>query len=592
EVHGILDDVIRTGKTAELHEIPITLGSSLRFFNLTYSARRDLEGQINGVMILGTEVTGEVQAREKIKRSEAELATKTAQLETIIEQMPMAVVFADAKGKLVFANKQVEKVWRHGFIPSETIEEYREYIGFHPDGRRFEGKDWPIARALLTGEVVVNEDIDVLRGDDTRGIIRISAAPVKNSAGEIIGGVVVSEDVTEQKRFELDLKQAKEEAERANELKSAFLANMSHEIRTPLGAMIGFADLLRDPGLAPGERDNYTEILARNGESLSVIINDILDLSKVEAGQLTLEFSETSPSEIAEDVVSLLRVKAKEKDLAFDFHCEDDVPKQIVSDSIRIRQVLLNIVANAIKFTQYGSVKVRCYGCKNDEGRRSVCFEVADTGIGIPFTQKDKIFEMFVQADGSMTRRFGGTGLGLALSKRLALALGGDIRITETEPGKGSTFLITVEDQPEKKNSTHGPERTKKDAVEVKPNALEGLSVLVVDDSPDNRQLIWHYLSKQGAFVETAENGLIGYRQAIAGNYDIVLMDIQMPEMDGYTATHKLRAAGFRKPILALTAHAMTDVRQKCLNVGCTGHLPKPIDRQMLISTILEYVNH
>lgn len=409
-----------------------------------------------------------------------------------------------------------------------------------------------------------------------------------------IGAVM---DVTErvaweakQKKLLRSLKAAKEEAEKANQLKSAFLANMSHEIRTPLGAMIGFADLLKDQSLTETERSNYTDILARNGEQLSVIINDILDLSKVEAGHLSLEFTEVDPEQVAREVVALLRVKSKEKNLALELISDEKVPSVIVSDPTRIRQVLLNLVGNAIKFTQFGSVKIKIYSGVNSRNKTFIGFEVSDTGIGISEAHRERIFEVFVQADGSMTRRFGGTGLGLALSRKLARALGGDVSVIESKEHQGSRFLFQIEDQPDHLRFKAKVQKDEKVAeIKLTENLLAGIKVLVVDDSPDNHQLLWRYLNKYGAVVDSAENGFLGFSKALVGNHDIVLMDIQMPAMDGYTATQKLREAGFRKPIIALTAHAMDEVRKKCLNIGCTDHLPKPINSTKLVQTVAKY---
>ncbi len=405
-------------------------------------------------------------------------------------------------------------------------------------------------------------------------------------------------DVTERLKAEeiqrellQSLEAAKKEAEHANELKSAFLANMSHEIRTPLGAMMGFADLLKDPGLTASERQSFIDILSRNGESLSVIINDILDLSKVEAGHLTLEYTDTRPDQIGADVISLLRVKAREKDLVLNYTHDETSPASVVADPNRVRQILLNLVSNAIKFTQFGSVNLRSFACKNDRGRDALCFEVSDTGIGIPLHQQEKIFEMFVQADGSMTRRFGGTGLGLALSRSLARMMGGDVVVTHSKEGVGSTFLVTIEDQPEMRNQTATEfSRQTTDQQELSDQILDGVKILVVDDAPDNQQLIWRYLTKKGAVVESAENGYLGYRAAINGHFDLILMDIQMPVMDGYAATQKLREAGYKKPIVALTAHAMNEVRKKAFNVGYTDHLTKPINSKELITTIVKHI--
>lgn len=404
---------------------------------------------------------------------------------------------------------------------------------------------------------------------------------------------VLARKLLEQKTEQLEAAKreadaARAEAERANQLKSAFLANMSHEIRTPLGAMLGFADLLRDSALSQEERSNFVDILSRNGDQLSVIINDILDLSKVEAGHLTLEFTDMEPDKIVEDTLSLLRVKAEEKGLALEYIKDKSAPQRMVSDPTRVRQVLLNLIANAVKFTKSGSVTLKSYGGKTVSGRDAVCFEVIDTGIGFTGEQQERIFEAFVQADGSMTRRFGGTGLGLALSRQLARALGGDVTVLRSVPDVGTQFLFQIEDQPHKRENDGLNLHSKRQGTEdFGPDSIKGVKVLVIDDSPDNQQLIWYFLTRSGALVDSAENGLLGCRKALAGDFDIVLMDIQMPEMDGYTATQKLRALGYQQPIIALTAHAMSEVGQRCLNAGCSAHLPKPINSKDLVGMIV-----
>jgi PAS domain S-box-containing protein len=390
------------------------------------------------------------------------------------------------------------------------------------------------------------------------------------------------------------LQMAKEEAERANHLKSAFLANMSHEIRTPLGAMLGFADLLRDPSISREEHSNYLDILVRNGEQLSVIINDVLDLSKVEAGHLTLEFLEVEPQSIVKDVLSLLDIKAREKNLVLSYESDPSTPVRLTTDPVRVRQVLLNLISNAIKFTQDGSVQIRTYGETNDQGRVHMSFEIIDTGMGIAPDQHDRIFEMFVQADDATPRKFGGTGLGLALSRKFARALGGDVRVLQSSPGTGSTFLFTLTDLPELREKQETPQGLQEPAIPASAEdmSLDGLKILVVDDAPDIRSLIAFLLSRAGASVDFAENGIEGYRKALSNSYDMVLMDIQMPQMDGYTATMKLREQGYRKPIIALTAHAMTEARTKCLSVGCTGHLPKPINPSHLLGMVAFHARH
>ena len=395
--------------------------------------------------------------------------------------------------------------------------------------------------------------------------------------------------LTSLKKTQDELRHAKDAAERANYFKTAFLANMSHEIRTPLGAMLGFADLLRNDNLPSSERKNFLEIIMRNGENLLVIINDVLDLSKVEAGHLVLEYVDTNPAKIAFDVISLLEETAKKKGLTLEYICDDTTPKVIVTDPTRLRQILLNLVGNSIKFTQAGSVKMRSYGRKGEAAKDSIFFEITDTGIGIADSQKVNVFEVFAQGDATTTRRFGGSGLGLPLARKLAKSLGGDISILESALNKGSKFLVKIESQPSLRNNDASVGKKEIPlVVGAQSNILNGVKLLVVDDSQDNQFLILHYLKKYGATVVSAEDGLSGYQKATEGDFDLVLMDIQMPIMDGYTATRNLRKAGFVKPIIALSAHAMSEVKQQCMAAGYTAYLTKPIKIKELIATIVD----
>ena len=447
-------------------------------------------------------------------------------------------------------------------------------------GKQFNGKEFPL---------------EIYRPDGMikKIFIDFVCQPYKTEDGKTAGLVSVIADVTEKVVAIAKYRRAKEEAERANELKSAFLANMSHEIRTPLSAMIGFADLLRKDNLTAEERLSCIEVLIKNGQQLSFITNDILDLSKVEAGHLRLEYLSTKPKQIAEDIISLFQVKAKEKNLNLKFIADKSTPEEVSSDPVRVRQVLTNLVSNAIKFTENGSVTIKSTTVKHSSGRKLIAFEVKDTGMGISPGAEKKLFEMFTQADTSTTRRFGGTGLGLALSRKLAKALGGNVILKSSISGLGSTFLFTFDDCPERREvPCEVAEKKKEFTISALTDGgllLKNVRVLVVDDAPDNQLLIWHFLTKAGAQLDSAENGLDGYKKALNGNYDLVLMDVQMPLMDGYTATQKLREHGYRKPIIALTAHAMSEVRKKCLAAGYTDHLTKPINPKELISCIASY---
>lgn len=386
-------------------------------------------------------------------------------------------------------------------------------------------------------------------------------------------------------------------AESANQAKSLFLANMSHEIRTPLGAILGFTEFLNDPNLTQENRAKYTNIIYRNGQLLTQIIDDILDLSKVEAGRLDIEVIGTSIVNLLSDIAAVMNLRAQEKGLEFTITTEPSVPKFIFSDPTRLRQILINLIGNAIKFTEKGRVGVHV----KSDGLKHLIFEVSDTGHGIVPEKQERMFEWFTQADSSTTRKFGGTGLGLALSRRLARALGGDIVISESTAA-GTKFIVSVatnlQDQIVTTEVTQKPLLYKKIDLSTpltsSSDVFAGVRVLLVDDSDDNRTLIETILKRKGFEVETAVNGREGVEKALENNdFDIILMDMQMPILDGFEATQELRRSGYRKPILALTAHAMKEEREKTKAAGCDAHLTKPIEVAKLLGMISHYLpNH
>ena len=392
-----------------------------------------------------------------------------------------------------------------------------------------------------------------------------------------------------------DLERGMAEAREASRAKSEFLANMSHEIRTPMTAIIGYADLLLDPETTATERLTHIQTIRRNGEHLLSILNDILDLSKIEAGKMTVEAVRCSPSMIIVDVASLMRVRAKEKGLFFEVHYQTPIPETIESDPTRLRQVLMNLVGNAIKFTSSGGIRILARCEKDDSGANRLQLEVVDTGIGMSPAQVDQIFQPFVQADTSTTRKFGGTGLGLAICRRLARMLGGDITI-DSSPGRGSAFRFAVSAGSlegvrmfEELQEAGIPEA----GVELAHDAGGSLDchVLLVEDGVDNQLLISTHLQRAGARVQLAENGRIAVEKALAAvlakePFDVILMDMQMPEMDGYAATSELRRKGYKGPIVALTAHAMAGDRERCIAAGCTDYLTKPIGRAKLVDAV------
>ncbi|MEM0982898.1 MAG: PAS domain-containing protein [Planctomycetota bacterium] len=378
------------------------------------------------------------------------------------------------------------------------------------------------------------------------------------------------------------------EAQRASTAKSEFLANMSHEIRTPMTAIIGYADLLRDdPEVLKDEslRDNHIGTIRRNGEHLLDLINDILDMSKIESGKLRVESIDADAVEVARGVVSLLSIRAKERGLDLSFETDDGVPPIVKTDPTRLRQILTNLVGNAIKFTEAGSVRLRA---GYDSASAELIFDVIDTGIGMTTEAMERIFDPFEQADRSTTRRFGGSGLGLRISRQLAQMMGGDITV-ESEPDVGSRFTARVA----------APEVTGSDSItsadpdadtagaETNATPLAGRRVLLAEDGPDNRRLISFYLTAAGAEVTVAENGraALAHMQDKAGEpFDLIVTDMQMPEMDGYELAEAVRTRCGRLPILALTANAMAEDRERCLAAGCDDYLPKPVDRAGLVA--------
>ena len=397
-----------------------------------------------------------------------------------------------------------------------------------------------------------------------------------------------------------ELKISRERALAADRSKSEFLANMSHEIRTPMTAILGFTDLLLEK-VEEKESVEAVRTVKHNGEYLMNLINDILDLSKIEAGKIEKEEIDCSVLEVVSDVVSLMRVRAAAKGFPLDVRFDGPIPEKIQSDPTRLRQILINIVGNAIKFTETGSVQIVTRLLNNTEEEPKLQFEIIDSGIGIPEHSIEKLFSAFTQADNSTTRQFGGTGLGLTISKRLVELLGGDISI-ESNVGKGSTFSVTVSTGPLKNvQLMHNVTVACIKTVDVKlPDdtvlPLDQRRVLLVEDGPDNQRLIGFVLKKAGAEVTLADNGQIGCELATAAKskghpFDVILMDMQMPILDGYAATQRLRETGYTQPIIALTAHAMASDRQKCIDAGCNDYATKPIDQKKLIKLVASYID-
>ena len=386
-----------------------------------------------------------------------------------------------------------------------------------------------------------------------------------------------------------DLHLAKTEAERANASKTEFLAHMSHEIRTPIGAILGFSELMKAPDNTIEESRRYMRVIERNSHLLLRLIDDILDVSKVEAGKTNIEHLEFPLNDLLCDLIAIMNLRASEKGIEFRVSTKTKIPSVVQTDPYRLRQILNNVIGNAIKFTEKGHVEMTV-----SFHAETLRFEIQDTGVGISDAQEDRLFQPFSQADKSTTRKFGGTGLGLVLSRGLAEALGGHLKLAVGGHGTGSTFEIEIHTpllqsarMISAKDLLTDDGRSCEQASHSK--ALKDLKVLLIDDSPDNRMLITLYLTKEDALVTQASGGTEGIELALREVYDVVLMDIQMPILDGHQTTRKLRELGYRMPIVALTAHAMTEEREKSKQSGFTEFLTKPINRVELVEVLKRF---
>ncbi|HVX11128.1 MAG TPA: response regulator [Pirellulales bacterium] len=388
-----------------------------------------------------------------------------------------------------------------------------------------------------------------------------------------------------------ELKEAKNAADRASQSKSEFLANISHEIRTPLTAILGFTKLLLDGGDRAEQQAEYLQIIRASAEHQLSLINDLLDVSKIEAGQMQIHRVHCSVPTIVEEVLQTLRFKADEKGLAMASEWPATLSEPVYTDPSRLRQLLINLVNNAIKFTAAGSVRVIVRTTQAD-GRSKLQIDVIDTGMGISAEKQQVIFDPFVQADSSIAPRFGGTGLGLAISRSIAGLLGGTLTVS-SRVQEGSTFTLIIDaERPDTADCETAPSsRGETNAPAVSTSALEGRRVLVVEDNPFNRKLIRLTLTRTGAVVEVAENGQEGVDRIVAADYDLVLMDMQMPVLDGYQATTRIREAGYDGPIIALTAHALPSEREKCLAAGCDAFVGKPIDLDHLKAVVGQFLS-
>ncbi len=628
---GRLRNRRRVGKTLQL---PIVGQASERanshelyWADLSISPIHDDSGFTIGYVSTQRDVTFEVEQEQIHKRDHLD-ATARAEIAQILQEQ------RDLKGRLrdslsvLLQLEGLELQYKGGvFVTTDDDDSIHLFATVGDFSEEFHKKDQLVrkgyclcGRAAVSGRMLVSNDcfcdsrherqfdsmdphghyiIPLKHGRSILGVLFLYTDPYPprdsrrlqqfEIIGELIGLALANDRLTQQ------LRQAKDEAEAANRAKSAFLANMSHEIRTPLNGILGFAEILSRSGadLDVQEQTEFLENILTSGKHLLSVINDVLDLSKIESGKLELELLDCPPDELIREAVTVMSPAAKEKGLRLICRWDGPRPRTIRTDPTRLRQTLINLVGNAIKFTEIGGVEIVARTNETADNRIQLSIDIIDTGIGIPPDKLDSIFDTFCQADNSVTRRFGGTGLGLPISLELARALGGELTVKSRE-GAGSTFTLTIDGGMAGEHELIEPEQDKPAELYSSPaptvrHALPAARILLVEDGAINRKLITAILKPAGiSDLDTADNGKRGVELATSIDYDLVLLDMQMPILDGYSAARAMREAGLAMPIIALTAHTMKGDREKCRKAGCDDYLAKPIN----VDELLDKVGH
>ncbi len=546
--------------------------------SVSISPVKDESGQITHFVAVKEDITEMRETQEEL-----------AKLSLVASKTDNAVIITDRQGRIEWVNDGFTRIT--GYTMAEVM---GKKPGSILRGPLTDTQTECRIRESLASRKSFTEEILNYGKDGRPYWLSMTITPVLDEEGEVLRFVAIESDITGRKRTEEELQKAKLEADAANHAKSEFLASMSHEIRTPMNAILGMADLLWESDLT-AEQKQYVGVFRSAGENLLNLINDILDLSKVESGRMSLEAAAFNPADVLNEACGIMSPRAHKKDLQLSCRIDSGVPARLVGDPVRLRQILLNLIGNAIKFTEAGSVLVEAgpalAGLPEPPAPEDAFFllefKVKDTGVGIPPDKMDAIFERFTQADSSTTRKYGGSGLGLTISRQLVELMGGRIGV-ESEPGKGSTFIFTArfgrapesaEIEPAKKTETPQPDRA--------------IRILLVEDTEDNRLLVQAYVRQTPFALDAAENGKIALAKYTADprGYDLVLMDMQMPVMDGYTAAREIRkwetqTGGRRVPIVALTAHALKEDIQKSIDAGCDDHLTKPIRKTILLEMI------
>lgn len=522
---------------------------------------------------------------EDLKNAVEALKIRAEELSILLSTIPALVYFKDTQLNYILVNKAFERFINLPFygIQGKKKEDLIPKYG-NNDYAEME------MEVIESGLPLYNIE-EVLNKNGKEVWLTSNLAPYRDNEGEIIGLVGISWDITDRKKYENELQDAKEQAEEGTRAKSEFLANMSHEIRTPMNGIIGMAEILKEANLGKQENENL-DILISSTRSLLSLVNDILDISKIEAGKVELEIENFEIRHILKDIENIIYVKAEEKALDYKTFINSNVPDQLRGDPYRLKQVILNLVNNAVKFTEKGHVHIFIDTTEEENEAVTLEVKVVDSGIGISDDGKKNLFQLFSQVDTSTTKTYGGTGLGLSIAKRLVTLMDGDIGM-ESVFGRGSTFWFTARLERSEQEEIEKGSFQKPGEQFRKP--LRKLNILLAEDNEINQKIIEYSLTNSGFTVDIARNGQEAIDKYHESTYDLVLMDVQMPVLDGFEATAHIRDiennalnGSQHIPIIALTANAMKGDREKCLDAGMDEYLSKPFTPNDLINIIRE----
>jgi len=589
-----LIDQVFAGNGQVQGEFSLDTPDGPRYYQARFGPELNDQGTVEHVLGVTTDITARRRIEAALAEREQRLERALQELDTLYHGAPVGLCVLDREHRILKMNRHLAELGGH------SIEEHIGRRGPELYPTLADSLEPIIQHVFDTGEPVIDREISApIREDGVNRYWLVSYVPLTFEAGVLNTVSATVMEITAQKQVEQALQRARIKADEANQSKSEFLANMSHEIRSPLTAILGYADILVARLNDPDDLANIKTIRS-NGRHLLALLNDFLDLAKIESGKLDVEKRPVTIAQLVNEVYSLMAVRAEEKNLPFGAEYASPVPATIHTDPVRLRQILINLLGNAIKFTETGQVQLTiCFD--SDSSQPQLRFNVIDTGIGLTVAQQKKLFEPFTQADTSVNRSYGGTGLGLTISRRLAALLGGEVTVN-SQRGKGSTFTLSIATGPVDKSLLIEPGDAPVEVFTDKTDSqqlpvLDGL-LLVVDDRPDIRALVQHHLERAGARVITAADGeaaLAAIEQASIADenhrrFDAVVMDMQMPKLDGFEAVRRLRASGFDQPIIALTAAALTGAREQCLQAGCSEYLSKPLNVRQLIEILAHYL--